>query len=522
MTWPHLSTSLAPFLAVLALVLPSGCRSGRVPDDELVVLIESAPQTIDPRFTVSAYDYKLSQLVFAPLVTVDDRLEAKMVLAESVAQVSPTEYLVTLREDARFSDGRPVTSDDVVYTIGQARTAATNHLRLRYVEDGLVAIEPEGPRRVRFRLSHAHAPFVTDLDMGVLARPAAGHEKDPGVGAGAFVFVSNEHERWRFRPNPHYAASLGGPPAMRLLTIKVIRDDNSRLMALAGGSGDLTQNTVSPLLLDSVLAAQPRLHAVSAQSSVFTYLGLNCEDGVLRDPRVRRAIAYAIDRDRIVRTKLGGRAVLATGFLPPLHWAYSGEVERYPHDPARARALLDEAGYKDPDGDGPRPRFTLLYKTSSNRFRVAIAQVIAAQLAEVGIEVDLRPLEFATFFADVKAGNFQLFTMQIPDVAEPELYTNFFDSSRIPTREAPDRGGNRMRYRSADLDQALARGRRDTDRATRIADYAEVQRILARDVPVVPLWHEDNVAVTGANVQGYAVHTTAHLMSLATARKVER
>jgi peptide/nickel transport system substrate-binding protein len=306
---------------------------------------------------------------------------------------------------------------------------------------------------------------------------------------------------------------------MRLLTIKVIRDDNSRLMALAGGSGDLTQNTVSPLLLDSVLASQPRLQAVSARSSVYTYLGLNCDDAILKDVRVRRAIAHAIDRDRIVRTKLGGRAVLSTGLLPPLHWAYSGDVDRYPFDPARARQLLDEAGYPDPDGDGPRPRFTLVYKTSSNRFRVAVAQVIAAQLAEVGIEVDLRPLEFATFFADVKAGNFQLFSMQIPDVAEPDLYTNFFDSSRIPTREAPDRGGNRMRYRNPELDGLLAKGRREVELDARLADYAEVQKIIARDVPVVSLWHEDNVAVMGKNISGYVVQPTAQLAPVASARK---
>src|SRR5204863_2771630 len=125
-----------------------------------------------------------------------------------------------------------------------------------------------------------------------------------------------------------------------------------------------------------------------ARSAVYTYMGLNADDPITGDARVRRAIALAIDRQRIVDTKFGGRAVLSTGMLPPFHWAYEGDVERYGYDPARARALLDEAGHPDPDGAGPRPRFTLSYKTSSNRFRVAVAQVIAAQLAEVGIELD--------------------------------------------------------------------------------------------------------------------------------------
>jgi peptide/nickel transport system substrate-binding protein len=483
------------------------------------VLIEAAPKTIDPRFAVAAYETKLSQLVYAPLVSVDDpELKPKMELAESVERRSPTEYLATLREGARFSDGRPVTADDVVYTVENIRRTATNSLRLRFVDDGLERAEAIDGRHVRFTLAHPHAPFLTDLDFGILARPAPGHELDPPVGAGAFVPVAGASDRFRFRPNPHY---LFGAPRVQRLTVKVIGDDNSRLLALVGGSGDLTQNTVSPLLLDAV-EAQPRLKVMHARSSVYTYMGLNCDDPALGDARVRRAIAYAIDRRRIVATKFGGGAVLSTGMLPPFHWAYAcpadGVID-YPYDPARARQLLDEAGYRDPGGG--RPRLTLVYKTSSNRFRVAVAQVIAAQLAEVGIEVDLRPLEFSTFFADVKAGNFQIFTMQLPEVAEPDLYVNFFSSGRIPTRENPDRGSNRVRYRNPEVDRWLAKGQRDLDPDERRADYREVQRLLARDVPVISLWHEDNVAVMGRQVQGYDMLPTAHLTALARTYKLK-
>jgi peptide/nickel transport system substrate-binding protein len=460
---------------------------------------------------VLAYDFKLSRLVYAPLVSVDTpQVEPKMELAESVERISPTEYVVTVREGARFSDGRPVTADDVIYTIEAARQGGSR-LRMRFQDDGLVKMERLDGRRVRFSLSHSHAPFVTDLDVGLMARPAPGHEGDTPIGAGAFVLDRVEHERWRFRGNPYY---VFGPPKVRALTVKVIRDDNSRLLALVGGSGDLTQNTISPLLLPAV-AEQPALRIESGRSSVFTYLGLNCDDPITSDARVRRAIALAIDRKKIVAQKLGGRAVLATGMLPTFHWGYAADVPHWDYDPAKARALLDEAGHPDPDGDGPGTRFTLVYKTSSNRFRTAIAQQIAAQLAEVGIDVELRPLEFATFFADVKAGNYQIFSMQIPEIAEPDLYTNFFDSRRVPTREDPDRGGNRFRYRNRVVDALLDRGRGEVDRDRRIAAYADVQRILATDLPAIPLWHEDNVAVMSDRVAGFTVLPTAQLTSLA-------
>ena len=149
-----------------------GCGVGRPARDELVVLTEAPPASIDPRFAVGAYDFKLSRLCYAPLVSVDDAtVEPKMELAESVVATSPTHWSVTLRE-ARFSDGRPVTADDVVYTIESMRDPKTgSRLRQRFVDDGLVGLQAPDLRHVEFELSHPHAPFVTELDFGILARP---------------------------------------------------------------------------------------------------------------------------------------------------------------------------------------------------------------------------------------------------------------------------------------------------------------------------------------------------------------
>jgi peptide/nickel transport system substrate-binding protein len=294
---------------------------------------------------------------------------------------------------------------------------------------------------------------------------------------------------------------------------KTIRDDNSRLLALVGGSGDLTQNTISQLLIDAV-AEQPRLKVESAPSSVYSYLLVNNDDPILRDARVRRALAYAIDRKTIIHTKLHDRAIAATGMLPTFHWAYEKNVDDYPFDPARAKRLLDEAGYPDPDGDGPGVRFNIVYSTSSNKLRVAIANVIAEMLREVGIGVDLRVNEFATLFADLKKGNFQVALMQIPEISEPDLYINFFASERIPTRDNLDAGGNRERYRNPELDRLIFEGRRTLDRPGRKRVYSQIQKILARDVPVVSLWHEDNIAALRKNVGGFVMLPTAQLSGL--------
>jgi peptide/nickel transport system substrate-binding protein len=248
---------------------------------------------------------------------------------------------------------------------------------------------------------------------------------------------------------------------------------------------------------------------------ILTYMLLNNEDPALRDHRVREAIALAIDRRTLIAAKYGGRAVLATGLLPPVHWAYNGNVPHYTRDLARAKQLLDEAGFK-PGPDGVRLHLT--YKTSSVEFRVSLARAIAAQLGDAGIAVDVRPFEFGTFFADVKKGNYQLATLQTSEITEPDFYYFYFNSSRIPDAKDPD-GGNRWRYRNAEVDRLTLAGRQELDRDKRKAIYAEVQKIVATDLPIVPLWHEDNVVLSNVDVQGYTIVPNARFVGLIGASK---
>jgi peptide/nickel transport system substrate-binding protein len=287
---------------------------------------------------------------------------------------------------------------------------------------------------------------------------------------------------------------------------------------LVGGSADLIQNSVR-LDLVAQVAARPGVQLHTMHGDILTYLMMNNEDPVLADRRVRQAIALAVDRPAIIAAKLGGLAVPATGLLSPQHWAYNGDVARWDHDAARARALLDEAGLRDPDGAGPAPRLRLVYKSSADAFRVAIARVIAAQLAEVGIAVEIRSFEFATFFADIKRGAYQIASMQTADITEPDFYFMYFHSSWIPAAPKFD-GFNRWHYRSAEVDRLTAAGRSEIDREKRRKIYDQIQRIVADDVPVVPLWHEDNVVLTSRDVRGYALTPNARLTGLRGVTKV--
>ena len=230
---------------------------------------------------------------------------------------------------------------------------------------------------------------------------------------------------------------------------------------------------------------------------------------MLSNFQVRKALALAIDRQAIIRDLLRGLARPASGVLAPSHWAYHGQVAQYAFDPARARRLLDEAGYPDPDGDGPEKRFVLSYKTSQDRLRIRIAEVIGKYLEAVGIGVEIRSYEWGTFFADIRNGNFQLFSLTWVGVTEPDIYHYVFHSRSLP----PD-GANRGGYANPGLDRLLEQGRRETDSEKRREVYARVQEIVAGDLPYISLWHNEEVAVLSREIRGFQVYPGGDLISL--------
>lgn len=497
----------------------SACaRTRRTPDDTLVMVIEAPIKNADPRYAVTSYDSKISKLIAPGLVVIDGPdLAPTLGLAETLDQVDPLTWVATLRANVRFSDGTPVTADDVAWTFATIVAPGSDSLFRKQFDERLAGVDVVDPRTVRFRLKQPLATFRTDLDLGIVAHHAAGADgKFAGrkvIGAGPYVVAEMSDNRTVLVANPY----ADPPPRMPRIVIKVVRDASARIMMLGGGTADLAQNATRYDLIDDVLY-RGRVREVRGPSCVLTYMMFNNDDPVLRDVRVRRALALALDRPAVIRSKLAGRAILATGLLPPFHWAYAAGVGEFHQDLAAAGALLDAAGYPDPDGPGGKPRLRLSYKTSADQFRVAIARVLAAQLGRLGVDVEVQSFEFNTFFADVKKGNYQLATMQTSDVVEPDSYYSYFHSSRIPDKANPD-VGNRWRFRSPEVDRLLDDGRHELDRGKRIAIYAEVQRRLAADLPIIPLWHEDNVALVNRDVVDYVVLPNARLSGLARVHK---
>lgn len=505
----------AAALALLLVAVFGGSRQEPWPDDALVVVLDAAPRTFDPRFTTSDYDVKIARLVFAGLVTIDTPDgEPQLDVAASIDQTSPTRYEIALRDDVRFHDGTPLTAADVVYTFAELGAPEVGSPFAGAWAD--VEVTALDEYTVAFELPEPDASFVVNLDMGIvpahlLAATGTFGDRAP-VGAGAFRFV--EQRRDASLMLEAHAAYHGGAPDIARVVFSVIPDGNSLLLALLGGRVDLAQNVVPPLLLP-VVEDDERLHIETSPSFKYSYLMFNLEVAPLDRVEVRRAIAMGIDREEIIRGKYRGAATLSTGMLPPQHWAYSGDVHTWPYDPEAAEALLDAAGLPRA-ADGCRMR--LVYKTSSNRFYRSIAEVIAAQLGEIGVCVELQAYEWGTFFGDVKAGNFELASLQWPSVIDPNMYEWVFHSRSIPTADDRSAGGNRGRYSNPQVDALIDQARVTSGRDERRAMYAEIQAILADDVPYVSLWHEDNITITRDGLVGYEAAPNARFRTLATAR----
>ena len=467
---------------------------------------------IDPRLTGDAYGMKVSRLIFASLVTIDPySLKPVPDLAESVEVINPRHYRGKLRKNLKLSGGSVLDATGVAatfYSVLDPEIGSRYAGAYRRIE----RIETLDPLTIDFYIDGPHATFLTDLELPVLrsedAQVPVGAPGGPEpVGAGPYRLVARKPGVMELRANPKWH---GGHPLFPAIRMLVVQDDNTRALRMVAGAGDLAFNAIPPLLIP-LFPNRAGFQVKNAQGIGTTYVGINTQAGPLADVRVRRAVAHAIDRRALVEAKFGGRARLARGWIPPGHWAYWGGTPYYEHNPDLARALLDRAGLP---AKGSAPRLELALRTSSDRFRQSIAKAIAEMLRRVGIAVEIRPTEVALLLADLNRGHFELSLLQVPEVIEPHVLSWFFSSDRIPSRDRVE-GANRWRFSNAELDAELENGRRTPYLPLRRKAYRQVQRILAEQVPVIPLWHEDNVAVVSRRAGAFRVPVDGRFGTLA-------
>src|SRR5207237_8871735 len=282
-----------------------------------------------------------------------------------------------------------------------------------------------------------------------------------------------------------------GAPAVKQLRVRVILDANTQQAELRSGRVDMAVNTALSPDAYVALAKDPSLQVVQSPGTNVQWLGFNTQSEPLKDARVRQAIAYAIDRESIVKNLLQGQARVAHSMLPPESWAYAaGQV--YNYDPAHAKQLLDEAGLRDPDGTGPRQRLDkpLSFKISASNVVVRqYAGVIQNQLQDVGLPVQIETLEDNTLREAQINGQFQLTAGRwVGGNQAPTFLRDLF------THLKPG-NFNRSHYDNPELDKLLGEAVNTADRARARQLYTQAQELISREMPALPLWYANNIVI---------------------------
>jgi len=496
-------------VTVAALAVLAGCSRAPARDrNVIVVAVRTPPNNLDPRQGNDETSQRVAQLVFSSLMDVGNDLRVVPRLAARLDNPDPLTYVAHLRHGVKFHDGHELTSKDVVYTyasfldpayISPFKGAFRVMRSVRALDDYTVEFTLNEPFTA-FPMQLAGVPPIVPADSG-------NHMRTFPIGTGPYRFVSAGDDVVTLSAFESY---FDGLPNNAGIVLKVVPDDTMRGLELRKGSVDVVANDLPPDMVHQLeqsggftVARDPGLD--------FSYLGFNMRDPVVQDKRVRHAIGYAINRDAIVNYLRRGLAHLATGLVPPQAWAFEPDVRTFPYDPARAKALLDEAGYRDPDGDGPLPRLRLSLKISSNEETRLQSTVIQQDLRRVGIDLDVRSYEFATFYADVLKGDFQIFSLQWVGgaLADPDIIRRVFHSTQVPPA-----GFNRGHYKNAEVDRLIDEASAAPSEAERRAKYSRAQQLIAEDAPYIPIWNKVNAIVAQPGLSGLHLPLTGDFQSL--------
>lgn len=516
--------------AALCLLFFAGCRrQGAGGTGAFVMALEAAPNPrgLNPLLATDAASERFRQLMFNSLMKKNERFEyVPELITDYKTAPDGLSVAFTLRDNVKFHNGRALTSADVKYTFDKL-LASDSPKAASFYEGSptpsaspaanaaspapsggnakpqrrpfITSIETPDARTAVFRLRRPWLELFSNLiPIGIIPEGTFEAQEGQPIGTGPFKFVSRNAAQ-QFVDMVAFDEYFEGAPGVKALRVRVILDSGTQQAGLLSGEVDLAINTALTPDTYVALAKNPSLQLAQSPGANVQYLGMNTENAPLNDARVRRAIAYAIDRESIVKNLLTNQARVASSMLPPESWAYSaGQV--YGFDQTQAKRLLDEAGLRDPDGDGPRMRFDkpLVFKISAtNAVGRQTAGVIQNALSAVGVPANIETLEDNTLREQLTNGQYHLTLGRWVGGNQDPIFLR--DLFTFLTGKGNYRF-NRSRYSNPELDKVLGEAVMTTDRERARLLYAQAQEIISRDMPTLPLWYANNMVVARKSV----------------------
>lgn len=447
----------------------------------------------DPGSRFNRTDRHLALALYDTLFTFDDKLHIKPGLVASWEQRNPTEYIWRLQKGVRFHDGAPFNAAAVKFNIDRVKDPNQN-APSRSLLDTIASVSVIDELTVGVQLTEPSVGiFATLADFpGLMVSPKAvekwgrdyaGHP----TGTGPFIFVEwIRDQRLVVRRNPNYwlrDASGNQLPYLDRVVFRPIPDPQAKLTALQTGQVDVIDNVP----ITDLATARQQVQLVQGPPLGYVIVWLNVAKVPFNDVRIRKALAWAADRDAIVRTALLGTAKVAQGPIPPASWAYDPRFVSFSQrDVEKARQLLQEAGQS-------RVSFEMMFPNQEPF--VSVAQILKNNWAEVGVDAVLAQREFPVLLQRAFAKNFDALIIDYSGRIDPDVaLSTYFQSGGLYNPGA---------YSNPEVDRLLSRARAAANIAERTRVYRQIQRIVMEDSPYIILYHDVITHGAARNVRNY-------------------
>lgn len=477
------------------------------PEGKLILALSGEPTFLNPILYTDSESGAVVDLIFNGLVKANESLEIIPDLAKKwTVSDDGTLWTFYLKQNVKFHDGQPFTVDDVLFTFDKIMDASTNTVRrsLFIINGKPIKFTKLDNYTFQAKLPEPFAPFLISMTMGILPKhmlegkninKADFNHKPVGTGPFKFVRYKTADHVLLERNNDYYL----GKPLLKNIYFKIISDSTVQLAALRRGEIDVAG--IKPKDYKNMIA-ENKVNIFLYDSLAYSYLGYNCRVKPFDDVNVRRALAYAIDKNAIVKTVMKNMASSAFSHSHPVSWAYSSDVETFPFNPSKAVTMLELSGWKLVDGvmtkNGKSLSFSTYIAKGSDTSQKT-STMIQYFLKQIGVKMDIKILEWSSLLKIINSPDdpkkYDAVMMAWSLGLDPDGYS-IWHSSQYPS------GFNHNGYENAEVDELLIGGRKITNRDARKKIYAEAYRKIADDQPYYFLWYPRSITGVSRRVGG--------------------
>ncbi|MCF6459953.1 glutathione ABC transporter substrate-binding protein [Clostridium sp. Cult3] len=465
--------------------------------DELIVAQGADPKSLDPHASNDQPSSRVNKQMYSTLVEATEEMELQPGLAESWEQIDDRTWEFKLREGVKFHNGEELKASDVKFTLDRMKDSP----EVAHIIGAVESVEVKDDYAVIIKTEEPFAPILSHLAhtaasiLNEKAVTEAGDDyQNSPVGTGPYKFVS--HDAGDKVTLERFDEYYGDPAKVKTLIFRNVPEGTNRTIGLETGEVDIAYD-IEPIDLDKV-RDNKKLQLIEEPSLSTSYIGFNTKKAPFDDIRVRKALNYAINVDEIIEVVLENAGTKATGPINDKVFGYNNDLKGYEYDPDKAKDLLAEAGYAD--------GFKTSIWTNDNPVRVRIAEIVQAQLKEVGVDAKIEEVEWGAYLERTAAGEHDMFILgwvTVTGDADYGLYALFHSSQH-------GGAGNRTFFTDPEVDKLLDKGRTSIDEKERLDAYSKAQEIIVEEAPQLFLYFQTQNAGLQSNIDGFKLHPAGH------------